>query len=163
MGSIGRNVYTERIVGLRDAGEGVKYLDLAGNVLVDNGSLIVDQGIDFTSFVVQDRIDRTILASPQTITANVVTDASLFLVSKPNANANGLTIDWGDSWDADFYDNYVTIVGKTNGFGLDLTANGHTFTIDGQALPYSVGANETLVLHCNENDDFTIVAKTPNA
>ena len=39
----------------------------------------------------------------------------------------------------------------------------HTFTIDGQALPYSVGANETLVLHCNENDDFTIVAKTPNA
>ena len=101
MGSIGRNVYTERIVGLRDAG-GVKYLDLAGNVLVDNGSLIVDQGIDFTSFVVQDRIDRTILASPETITANVLTDASLFLVSKPNANANGLTIDWGDSWDADF-------------------------------------------------------------
>ena len=130
MGSIGRNVYTERIVGLRDAGEGVKYLDLAGNVLVDNGSLIVDQGIDFTSFVVQDRIDRTILASPQTITANVVTDASLFLVSKPNANANGLTIDWGDSWDADFYDNYVTIVGKTNGFGLDLTANGHAHVYD---------------------------------
>jgi len=54
-------------------------------------------------------------------------------------------------------------IGKTNGFGLDLTANGHTFTIDGQALPYSVGANETLVLHCNENDDFIIVAKTPNA
>jgi len=102
MGSIGRNVYTERIVGLRDAGEGVKYLDLAGNVLVDNGSLIVDQGIDFTSFVIQDRIDRTILASPETITANVLTDASLFYVFKPNANANGLTIDWGDSWDADF-------------------------------------------------------------
>ena len=52
---------------------------------------------------------------------------------------------------------------KTIGFGLNLTANGHVFTIDGQALSYPVGANETLVLHCNENDDFTIVAKTPDA
>ena len=99
----------------------------------------------------------------------MIPDASLFLTrkslgSKPNANADGLTIDWGDRWDADFYDNYVTIIGKTSGFGLDLTASGHAFTVDGQALPYSVGANETLaLLHCNENDDFTVVARTPNA
>ena len=54
--------------------------------------------IDFNSF----GIDRTILANPETITADVITDASLFLVSKPNANVNGLAIDCGDSWDADF-------------------------------------------------------------
>ena len=53
-------------------------------------------------FVRHPGIDRTILANPETITADVITDASLFLVSKPNANVNGLAIDWGDSWDADF-------------------------------------------------------------
>jgi hypothetical protein len=57
---------------------------------------------DCFQFVRHSGIDRTILANPETITADVITDASLFLVSKPNANVNGLAIDWGDSWDADF-------------------------------------------------------------